>query len=60
MRIKRVLREINPKEQLENLKQLKIVEYQYKPEFEETLSDGQSKGGIPSRVRVQNNNFQFV
>jgi hypothetical protein len=44
MRIKKVLREINPREQLENLKQLKIVEYQYKPEFEETLSNGQSKG----------------
>ena len=33
VRIKRVLREVDPKEQLENVKKIKIVQYKYRPEF---------------------------
>lgn len=32
-RIKRVLKEVDPKEQLENVKKIKIVQYKYRPEF---------------------------
>ena len=33
LRIKRVLKEVDPKEQLENVKKIKIVQYKYRPEF---------------------------
>ena len=33
VRIKRVLKEVDPKEQLENVKKIKIVQYKYRPEF---------------------------
>ena len=33
VRIKRVLKEVDSKEQLENVKKIKIVQYKYRPEF---------------------------
>ena len=33
VRIKRVLREVDPKEQLENVKKIKIVQYKYRQIF---------------------------
>jgi hypothetical protein len=47
IRIKEVLRELEPREQLEKVRQIKIFQYKYKPEFV-TKDENPSKDIYPT------------
>ena len=43
IRIKEDLRELQPREQLEKVRKIKIFQYKYKPEYIETSEDSNGK-----------------
>lgn len=43
VRIKEVMRVLEPREQLEKVRQIKIFQYKYKPEFVESSEDNDRK-----------------
>ena len=46
LRIKERIQEVDSRKQLDNVNQIKIVQYKYKPEFVKYLPDGEQRGII--------------
>ena len=44
LRIKERIQEVDSRKQLDNVNQIKIVQYKYKPEFVKYLPDGEQRG----------------
>ena len=49
-RIKSVMREVDPKEQLKNVNKIKIVQYKYRPEFIDQLPEDEKNSKFKNNI----------